>query len=97
MTTAPGLAPITRLTDPELRAARAADLLDRLQTQHEARTAAVIEVRDQACRELLARGWSAAKVARTIHRTRALVAKRFPAEVEGDNGDNGDPPEAVAG
>lgn len=80
VTTAPGLAPIARLSDPELRAQRAAELLDRLTAEHEARAEAVIEVRDAAVRELLARGWSAAQVGRLIGRTRALVAKRFPAE-----------------
>lgn len=66
----PGLAAIRRINDPRRRAARAAELLDRLEPE-------LLEIRDEACREMLARGVSAAEVGRVIGRTRAAVAKRF--------------------
>jgi hypothetical protein len=74
--TPPGLAAVQRLTDPERRAERAAELLERIEKDW---SASVMAVRDDACRELLEQGRSAAEVGRLIKRTRAAVAKRFPA------------------
>lgn len=73
--TVPGLAAVQRLTDPERRAAKAAELLARIEGYW---TAEVMAVRDEACREMLEQGRSAADVGRVIRRTRAAVAKRFP-------------------
>lgn len=82
MTTKPpaptGLARISRLASPTDRARRSQEMLAALDARHKADAAAFLEVRDEACRELLGQGQNFREVADVIGLTRSAVAKRFP-------------------
>lgn len=79
MTTTPaGLGRVARLASPADRAARAQQMLVAHESRRDTEQAAILEVRDAACRELLAQGKNFSEVARVLGLTRSAVAKRFP-------------------
>jgi hypothetical protein len=77
-TTPAGLGRVRRLISPHDRAERAQRMLNELEARHAEDVAAILEVRDDACRRMLRQGKNFSEVARVLGLTRSAVAKRFP-------------------